>query len=356
MKSMKTKQFETNLKSMFSLIICISLLLPFSVLAQIEDEPVSVSSAPVDTGQPTEAVDQGEISGTPIAEISSLPAETISNTSLIDSEQTNVSPQNSVSGQEATQSSIIESTFDPQNETVVTDDVNQSGLEQIPVTDPAPEIIPIDSSTGSTTTSSSEVPAEDSTNNADSGQVVDNQSDTEVLDEPNETQVVQTITEVVITEVMVAEIAEEELMPDEKHTFKLEGSAIATKEKPDWKKSGEEKKSLKAEKKVSKVPNLTEDNVNGSLDISGDCSDLYYVVLLYERQEDYDKNPSSYIFNKAFDCKNGRYNYRLEQLPDSLKDGKYFLLVGGQGDVGSWKPITALIPVTIKKELTNNEQ
>ena len=353
---MKTKQFELNLKRIFSMIICVSLFLPLNILAQTVDEPVSAPSAPLEAGQSSEAVEPSEVSGVPIAETNSLPAETMSDTSLIDSEQTNVSPQNTISGQETTQSSIIESTFDPQSETVAVDAVDQSGLEQIPVTDSAPEIIPIDTDTGSSTPPDSDVSTEDGIDNSDSEQVTDNQSEGGTLDVIEETQVEQTVTEVVITEVSVAEITAEEFIPDEKHTFKLDGSVIATKEKPDWKKSGEEKKNLKSEKKVSKVPNLTEDNVNGSLDISGDCVDPYYVVLLYEKQEDYDKNPSSYIFNKAFDCKNGRYNYKLEQLPNSLKDGKYFLLIGGQGDVGSWKPITALIPVTIIKELINNEQ
>lgn len=92
---------------------------------------------------------------------------------------------------------------------------------------------------------------------------------------------------------------------------------------------------------------LVVDNENGIMNISGACSDVYYVILLFKNATDYEKDPGSYIINKAYLCIGGEYSYSLDKLPTSLKDGTYYLLVGQQGESGLWKPITDLTEVVI---------
>lgn len=138
--------------------------------------------------------------------------------------------------------------------------------------------------------------------------------------------------------------------PDPEFTFKVANNSIPTNTKPEWQKTDKEKKAKTVGRQITATPNLLADNNEGRLDISGNCVDPYFVILIYTKPEEYDKNPGSYIFNKAFDCVNGKYFYELSQLPETLDDGTHYLLVAGQGNVGSWKPITALIPITIQNE------
>jgi len=142
----------------------------------------------------------------------------------------------------------------------------------------------------------------------------------------------------------------QDLEPEKTYAFTIEGNAIATKSTPDWAKDGSKKT---VSKQVYAVPTFVTDSVTGDLTISGKCADPYFVVLIYQKAQDYDKSPTSYVFNKAFDCTGGQYSYDLKELPPSISKGTYYLLIGGQGDSGSWKPITALTPVTIEK-LTNS--
>jgi len=264
------------------------------------------------------------------------------------SSQVSASPQNGVSDQTATQGAVLEATFDPQQVGIESEENFSTTTNQDTIS------LDLASTTPPTT--------ETSIDFVDKNQSEETNIPNDIsLDEPEEELVIiqpeQVITEIIkVEEVLVAEITEADLVPDDKHTFKLGGSVIATKEKPDWKKTDAERKDRKSEKKISLVPDITPDDVEGTLNVSGSCADPYYVVLLYAKQEDYDKNPSSYIFNKAFECVSGAYDYALGKLPPTIADGKYFLLIGSQGEVGSWKPITALIPITIQKESPQNEQ
>ncbi len=96
---------------------------------------------------------------------------------------------------------------------------------------------------------------------------------------------------------------------------------------------------------------VTPDNETGVLSVAGSCSTEYFVVLLYANAEDYDDNPNSYIFNKAFECLGGSYSYSIADLPSTLESGTYYLLIGGQGTRGSWTPTTGLTEITITKSL-----
>lgn len=166
---------------------------------------------------------------------------------------------------------------------------------------------------------------------------------------------------VTITEIMSAEedvlvnknvTAVENTEPEPEFSFSVSSKSIATKKNPKWR---EEAGESVASGVVSSVPSVEADNTEGTLDISGQCTDKYFVILLYKNPEDYDTSPSSYIYNKAFDCVAGKYTYSLDQLPESLGDGLYYLLIGGQGDTGSWYPTSALVPINIKKQNNTHE-
>lgn len=91
------------------------------------------------------------------------------------------------------------------------------------------------------------------------------------------------------------------------------------------------------------------DNDTGTMSLSGMCLDTYYVVLLYKNMTDYTENPGSYIFNKAFKCENNSFSYSVSDLPSNLPSGNYYMLIGDQGDRGTWTPATQLTEITINR-------
>ncbi len=141
-----------------------------------------------------------------------------------------------------------------------------------------------------------------------------------------------------------------ELKPKKEYTFELQGRAIPTNAKTDWTKSQTEKEKITPTKQVTSSVSLDLAPDQETLEVSGLCKDPYYVVLLYKSAEDYDKSPSSYIFNKAFDCVGGNYTYAISDLPKDLASGTYYLLIGGQGNKGGWKPISSLSPIIITNQ------
>lgn len=91
------------------------------------------------------------------------------------------------------------------------------------------------------------------------------------------------------------------------------------------------------------------DNTTGVMQVSGTCSNTYFVILLFKNQDDYLRDPKSYIVDKAFPCVNGSFTYRIADLPDALPGGTYYLLVGEEGERGPWAAITDLTEVTINR-------
>lgn len=89
------------------------------------------------------------------------------------------------------------------------------------------------------------------------------------------------------------------------------------------------------------------DKAKGTISLSGSCTSTYFVVLLFKNETDYIDKPSSAIINKAFNCVNGNFSYTIDELPKSLKNGTYYLLIGQQGDIGTWTPISDLTEVVI---------
>ncbi len=170
-------------------------------------------------------------------------------------------------------------------------------------------------------------------------EVLEEEIQEELIDEENVVEEIQEEVE------EVAEISEEELQPKKEYTFELEGNSIASKENTEWSvEAGEVQEESSAN--ITETPDIDVSDV-GALKVSGPCTDPYFVVLIYRNEGDYDQNPSSYIYNKAFPCFNGEYSYSISELPFNLQSGRFYLLVAGQGATGSWKPITALIPVGI---------
>jgi hypothetical protein len=99
----------------------------------------------------------------------------------------------------------------------------------------------------------------------------------------------------------------------------------------------------------SEAVTATADPVSGDLHLSGTCDDIYYVVLLYKNQTDYETDPGSYIVNRAYPCTNGAYTYTLDDIPPRVQNGTYYLLIGAQGEHGSWRPVTPLQEVSINR-------
>lgn len=143
-------------------------------------------------------------------------------------------------------------------------------------------------------------------------------------------------------------ISAEELKPEAKYVFSLSGKLLRTskrvrhvtmvKSKPVVTELNEE---------VSVLPTISTDNVNGVMTVSGVCDNKYYVILVYKSPEDYARDPRTYIVNRSFPCENGNYSYAIADLPPSLSDGNYYLLVASMGDVGQWTPITGITEVTL---------
>ncbi len=113
---------------------------------------------------------------------------------------------------------------------------------------------------------------------------------------------------------------------------------------------------------VAQVTNTTEtlspvvDNTTGAVTVSGQCSDAYFVVLLFKNATDYADDPSSYLVNRAYPCESGTFTYSVSDLPYNLPNGNYYLLVGQEGTTGSWTPITSLSEITINKNPQQNQQ
>ncbi|MBX4206359.1 hypothetical protein KW784_01045 [Candidatus Parcubacteria bacterium] len=155
-------------------------------------------------------------------------------------------------------------------------------------------------------------------------------------------EVIEVIEEATTTP--VAELPAEILEPEKEYSFEISGAAIAADASPEW--SEPLLEAAPEGEEITEVPALDTDTPH-ILTVAGECDTPYYVILIYQNQEDYNANPSSYIFNRAFPCENGRYSYDVKELPFSLESGIFYLMVAGQGDKGPWKPITALTPIGV---------
>jgi hypothetical protein len=138
-----------------------------------------------------------------------------------------------------------------------------------------------------------------------------------------------------------------ELKPKSIYTFSIANSNIKT-EKIE---KNTTKDNFQKSKSINNTANPIIEN-NGDITVSGSCNNKYFVVLLYKNKNDYVDNSGNSIFNSAFDCLNNSYNYSIKDLPRTLTDGTYYLLVGQQGDIGTWIPISTLSEIVINKNVS----
>ena len=62
-----------------------------------------------------------------------------------------------------------------------------------------------------------------------------------------------------------------------------------------------------------------------------------------------DLNAIVTVTNRAFLCENGAYSYDIVNLPQTLEDGTYYLLVGGMEEDKPWEPMTSLTEITLHR-------
>jgi len=157
---------------------------------------------------------------------------------------------------------------------------------------------------------------------------------------------------------VVATMPVANIAPKKSFTFSIRAERIATEKVPKWQRQGVDSEKKKGDRKgnpasvvdqVQPAPDVTLDSVSGAPVISGSCSKTYYVILLYRNQTDYDTDPASYVINKAFPCTGGAYSFEMKDVPPSISDGTYYLLIGEMGETGSWTPITSLVPIDIAR-------
>lgn len=146
---------------------------------------------------------------------------------------------------------------------------------------------------------------------------------------------------------VIATLSREALKPKPEYTLGVVGTVIAAKAKPRWQAEVAGEPKAASPTIVTAEPTLTPDSENGTLSVSGACRLESFSIILYRHPDDYDRDPASYIVNKAFPCENGSYSYTLADLPKNLAPGTYYLLVAEQGDSGPWHPISGVVPVTI---------
>lgn len=147
----------------------------------------------------------------------------------------------------------------------------------------------------------------------------------------------------VIVPTPIESVAEIPLEEEKGFAFALTGKSIPTKQRL-LTSDGE----VIDERVIRESPVLSIDD-EGAMTIAGACGDSYYVVLLYKDPEDYEKDPRSYILNRAYEC-TGTFSYAVENLPTMLPNGTYYLLIGEQGEAGAWVPITSLTEITINRK------
>lgn len=128
--------------------------------------------------------------------------------------------------------------------------------------------------------------------------------------------------------------------------FSVRGSAVPASTRLPWQEK--EVQDRLASTTQSAVPSITRSDDGRSYIVSGSCSDKYAVIITYRNEGDYRDNPRSSLINSSTPCDAGHYAFNLGGLPDSTQGGTFYLLVGAQGETGTWTPASALIPITIE--------
>lgn len=127
--------------------------------------------------------------------------------------------------------------------------------------------------------------------------------------------------------------------------FSVNGSAIPAQSRLPWQEK--EAQEAVASTTLASPPHVTVADGGRSFTVSGSCAKSYAVIITYRHAEDYLTNPRSSLGNVATPCTGGHFTYDLSQLPETTLGGAYYLLIGEEGETGTWTPVSALLPITI---------
>lgn len=337
---------EKILTKIFALALTASLLIAPVAFAQEASADASSTDVVVTTPDATDTKSQvfnssvpadPASSSTPIGSAaSSTPADAVLNqlaenqapNQIVEVQGSTESVQDTANTQPAVSGEVLENTSNPETAT-------STGVTSIPLTDigtstPQSQLVDSAQSTSSDVT----MPLDEGTSSLD---IVAENVDTSLAPDsaPTNPAVVQKA---------LAVVPIEDVTPKPEYTFALTGKHIPSKRHM---KSPDGISDTQQTVTAPLVPKL--DNTTGTVQISGQCSDAYFVVLLFKNQDDYANDPRSYIVNRAYPCSGGSFSYSISDLPGTLPDGAYYLLVGQEGERGTWTPITSLTEITINR-------
>jgi hypothetical protein len=305
------------MKNLFALSLVFSL--SFAPLAIAQEVPaVDASAVPAETAPVTEAAPVPEpVSDSQGGDASlAVPVVADENPAPLPEVQPEVLVQDTTNTQDTVTADVLQGTEDPvelATSTIAIEPLATTTGDIIIPTEEQPEPTPIEEEI-----------------------VLDVVAEDVVVDVPVEEVAIEPLT-------AAPALSEEDLAPKPEYTFAMTGKKLATQRTV---KTPDGKEHIEA---VAAAVTPEIDNTTGTMRIGGACDDTYFVVLLFRNQDDYARDPRSYILNKAFPCENKSFSYDIAELPSSLSNGTYYLLVGSQGERGAWTPITGLTEITINR-------
>jgi|GEM_PF-3843190 len=327
------------MKSIIKKIIALTVVLSFSL--------VQVSFAQTDTSTASSGGDTSTPAATTPAPTpdpsTTTPPPTDPTTASTDTTQTPPAApvvQDTTGVQTTVSGTTLEDTTDPQSASSSVPDASV-----IPVTTASSTATSTDSTTTDTSLpvtgdTASSTPLVDSTSTATTdvvGQSIDTTTPPPV--DPTVPTDPQPVAAIAPISVPIAELA-----PKPQYAFAITGTTIPTKLQ-----IKDSDGNVVQEQSVLATLTPTVDNTTGEVSVSGTCTDVYYVVLLFKNKTDYADDPSSYLVNRAYPCVGGTYTYAISDLPDNLTNGTYYLMVGQEGEKSPWQPITSLTEIQINK-------
>ena len=294
---------------------------------------VDTLSAPSDATMPqiTDAAAQTsdiiDASSTPSATATDTPEVSSTSQQPVDLQGSTASVQDTANTQSAASSTVLENTTNPEN-------ASSTDATVIPVVE-------------ATTSTSSEQSVSVPQDQGPATPIVEGTSTADAVVAQVDAST-QTTEAVPVVPQPAPEKSAGVLLPDvpplPTYSFALTGKKIPSQRKVE-NKNGD----VVGEEAVATPLTSHVDNATGEVTVSGQCSDAYFVVLLFKNADDYANDPRSYIVNRAYPCVGGAFSYSIADLPSTLPNGNYYLLVGQEGKTGTWTPITELTEIAITK-------
>ncbi len=91
---------------------------------------------------------------------------------------------------------------------------------------------------------------------------------------------------------------------------------------------------------------------DASMTVSGNCTDAYFVIIVYKNQSDFMDKRNSFIVNQAHECPGKTFSFDLADLAQDIPSGTYYMLTASEGTTGSWTPISDIFPISITASTT----